>query len=66
VTITADQAQPGDVLLDAEGETWRRGSQHYFWARFTGAVDVYGPWKDSYGPQGDLVLLVRDGKPVAA
>jgi hypothetical protein len=66
VTITADQAQPWDVLLDAEGTTWQRGSQHYFWATFTGPVDVYGPWEPRYGPQGELVLLVRDGKPAVS
>jgi hypothetical protein len=26
-------------------------------------VFFYGPWQDSYGPQGELVLLARGGKP---
>ena len=25
----------------------------------------YGPWVDSYGPQGELDLIARDGKPAA-
>ena len=36
----------------------------YMWAMFAGPVGFYGPWSDSYGPQGDLALLARDGQPV--
>ena len=63
MTITAAEAQPGDVLLDSEGTAWQRGAQLYFWATFTGPVGFYGPWQDSYGPQGPLTLLARNGKP---
>lgn len=64
MTITAHQAKPGDVLLDSAGTAWQRGGPEVFeWATFSGPVGYYGPWLDSYGPQGDLVLLVRDGKP---
>jgi hypothetical protein len=63
MTITAAQAQPGDVLLDSAGTAWQRGSEAYFWATFSGPVGFYGPWQDSYEPQGELVLLARGGKP---
>ena len=63
MTITAPEAEPGDVLLDSEGTTWQRGDAAYEWATFDGLVGYYGPWSDAYGPQGNLVLLVRDGKP---
>jgi len=63
VTITASQAQPGDILLDSDGTAWKRGPELYMWATFAGPVGFYGPWSDSYGPQGDLTLLARDGKP---
>jgi hypothetical protein len=63
VTITAAQAQPGDILLDSSGHAWQRGAEPYQWATFAGPVGFYGPWEDSYGPQGGLVLLARDGKP---
>jgi len=64
VTITASDAEPGDILLDATGQAWQRGPEVFTWSTFTGPVGYYGPWLDSYGPQGVLVLLVRDGKPV--
>ena len=65
MTITASQAQPGDVLLDGTGTVWQRGDEAFNWATFDGLVGYYGPWSDAYGPQGNLVLLVRDGKPAA-
>jgi len=61
--ITAAEAQPGDVLLDAGETEWKRGPEFFSWSTFAGPVGFYGPWEDSYGPQGDLTLLVRDGKP---
>jgi len=64
VTITASQARPGDILLDCEGNAWQRGPEFYDWSTFTGPVAYYGPWQDSYGPQGELALLARDGRPV--
>ena len=63
MTITVADAQPGDVLLDSSGTVWQRGSELYLWATFIGPVLFYGPWMDAYGPQGDLVLLARGGKP---
>jgi hypothetical protein len=63
VTITADQARPGDVLLDTSGTAWQRGGEAFQWSTFAGPVFFYGPWQDSYGPQGELVLLARGGKP---
>ena len=62
--ITAAQAQPGDVLLDSAETEWKRGDEFFTWSTFTGPVGFYGPWSDTYGPQGELTLLVRDGKPV--
>ncbi len=59
--ITAGEARPGDVLLDASGVTWQRGPQSYNWSTFAGPVGFYGPWQESYGPQGDLTVLVRNG-----
>ena len=64
MTITAAEAQPGDVLLDSAGTAWQRGAGPSSWSTFDGPVSFYGPWLDSYGPQGPLVLLTRDGKPV--
>jgi len=53
------------VLLDAGGTTWlRNGREPWDWSTFSGMVCYYGAWKDEYGPQGELVLLVRDGQPV--
>ena len=63
MTITAAEAGPGDILLDAAGTAWQRGAEPYFWAKFSGPVVYYGPWSDAYGPQGELVLLARGGKP---
>ena len=63
MTITAAEARPGDILLDSAETAWQRGPEVYSWATFTGPVVFYGPWMDAYGPQGDLVLLARDGKP---
>ena len=63
MTITASEARPGDVLLDTEGQVWQRGDESYQWSTFSGPVGYDGPWSDAYGPQGELTLLVRDGKP---
>ena len=60
-TITAGQAEPDDVLLDAAGTVWQRGPESFTWSTFTGPVFFYGPWEDSYGPQGDLVLWPAPG-----
>lgn len=62
--ITVGHAQPGDVLLDSSGTVWQRGDEFYTWSTFSGPVLHFGPWEASYGPQGELTLLVRDGKPV--
>ncbi len=64
MTITAAEAQPGDILLDSGGQAWQRGPELFTWATFNGPVGYYGPWEDSYGPVGELTLLVRGGKPV--
>lgn len=63
MTITAAQAQPGDIVLDAQETAWQRGPESYTWATFAGPVGFFGPWNDSYGPQGELTLLARGGKP---
>lgn len=62
--ITASEAQPGDVLLDEAEKVWQRGAELYQWSTFDGPVGFYGPWDPSYGPQGPLDLLVRNGRPV--
>ena len=64
MTIIAAEAESGDVLLDSTGTTWQRGNEAYNWSTFSGPVGFYGPWFDSYGPQGPLTLRVRGGKPV--
>jgi hypothetical protein len=64
--MTLTDARPGDILLDSAGTAWQRGPEVYSWATFSGPVFFYGPWSDAYGPQGELVLLARDGKPAAA
>lgn len=63
MNITVGHARPGDVVLDSEGKAWQRGDEFYTWATFDGPVLVFGPWEASYGPQGELTLLVRDGQP---
>ena len=63
--LTAADAELGDVVLDRQGNCWQRGSGPGAWSTFSGPVMFYGPWLDEYGPQGELVLLVRDGKPQA-
>lgn len=57
-------AMSGDVVLDENGKVWQRGAYPYSWSTFSGPVGFYGDWKPEYGPQGELVLLVRDGTPV--
>lgn len=58
-------AMPGDVLLDSSGKVWKKtGRQVWQWTTFDGPVAYYGDWKPEYGPQGNLVLLVRNGAPV--
>lgn len=64
--LAAADAQPGDVVLDGSGTEWKRGPERFNWSTFTGPVVYEGSWEDSYGPQGDLILLVRDGKPQVA
>jgi hypothetical protein len=61
----AHQARVGDVLLDGHGKVWHRtGIEKWRWETFSGPVAYYGPWLPEYGPQGELTLLVRDGRPV--
>ena len=62
--ITVSEAQPGDIVLDEHAEAWHRGAEFYSWATFDGLVTFFGEWKDEYGPQGRLDLLVRNGHPV--
>lgn len=57
-------AMSGDVVLDASGKVWQRGDTPEQWSTFGGPVVFMGPWKPSYGPQGTLILLVRNGTPV--
>lgn len=64
--LAATDAQPGDVVLDGSGTEWKRGPGRFNWSTFTGPVVYEGSWEDSYGPQGDLILLVRDGRPQVA
>lgn len=66
MTVTQAQAQPGDVLLDPEGMAWKRGAEFFQWSNFDGLVGYEGPWSDSYGPQGECDLLVRNGQRVPA
>ena len=62
--MNVNDAKPGDVLLDEKGTVWQRGDHFYNWSTFSGPVGYYGDWKPSYGPQGELTLLVRDKTPV--
>ena len=63
--ITAHQARPRDIVLDPDGVAWQKDGPGVFeWSTFAGGpVMHYGPWVDSYGPQGELDLIARDGKP---
>ena len=64
-TITADEAKPGDVVLDPGGKLWRAGTGGPDrWSTFDGPIAFFGPWKPEYGPQGDLDLLMRGGQVV--
>ena len=65
MTITQSEALPGDVVLDGGGTCWQRGAERYSWSTFSGPVLVFGPWSDEFGPQGDLTVLARGGKPVS-
>lgn len=62
--MRAEEAQPGDVLLDGSGKCWLRGSGENSWFTFDGPVMFFGPWKEEYGPLGRLDLLARDGRPI--
>jgi hypothetical protein len=64
--MRAEQAKPDDVVIDRQGKVWQRGAQDspVVWSTFDGPVMYFGPWLPSYGPQGDLVLLARGGRPV--
>lgn len=63
--MNVSEARPGDVVMDTQKPpvVWQRGDKFCDWSTFSGPVLYYGEWKELYGPQGDLVLLVRDGKP---
>lgn len=75
VIITAIQAAPGDVVLDAHGSLWRREQR----PSFELVILAETAWRTDYGiepddePQvslddfdafGPIALLMRDGKPV--
>ncbi len=64
--MRAEDARPGDVVLDSAGTCWQRGGGAVRWSTFSGPVTYYGPWLPEYGPQGMLVLLARDGRPAVA
>lgn len=61
--MRADEARPGDVVLDGGGKCWMRGQGQNSWFTFDGPVMFFGEWKPEYGPLGRLTLRVRDGKP---
>jgi hypothetical protein len=64
--ITADQAQPGDVVLAPGDDNFPAGvyqappDVNLAWSGMT-PIGAYGSIPQ---PQGELVLLVRDGAPV--
>jgi hypothetical protein len=60
ITLTAAQAQPGDVVLDASGAVCQYDGDGQ-WERMS-PVGSYGP---PWSPAGVLVLLARDGAPAA-
>lgn len=60
--MTTDELQDGDVVLDSDGKCWQYGGRTGQWSTFSGPVAYFGPWRPEYGPQGELVLLVRDGQ----
>lgn len=63
--MMAQDAQQGDVLLDPDGKVWLRSGENVWnWTTFDGPVGYYGDWLPEYGPQGELILLVREGRPV--
>ena len=67
MTITQADAQPGDILYDTAGMVWQRGAEEFQWSNLEGLYGYYGEWDPmTMGPQGELVLLVRGGKPVTA
>jgi hypothetical protein len=59
--MDAIQARPGDVVLGKDGRFWRREDGPVIWSTFEGPVVFFGPWDPAYGPQGDLLLVFRDG-----
>jgi hypothetical protein len=66
MNITADQARPGDVVLAPGDENFPAGvyqappDANLVWSGMT-PIGAFGPIPK---PQGELVLLVRDGQPV--
>lgn len=59
--MQAADARPGDVLVDGQGEFWKRGGGATIWSTFDGPVTYEGPWLPEYGPQGELTLVFRAG-----
>jgi hypothetical protein len=61
--ITADSAQPGDVVLAPDRNVYQllsRDSGVPVW----GSMDPVGFYGPPWNPEGELVLLLRDGTPV--
>lgn len=63
ISISADQAQPGDVLLDpVDGKVYQLASRDDGipqWMKMNLASFHGVPWN----PEGELILVVRNGVP---
>jgi hypothetical protein len=65
-TLTAADAQPGDVVLAPDGNVYQAPAAGG--AGGWSAMQMIGFYGDPAGtaPAGELILLVRDGSPQAA
>jgi hypothetical protein len=61
VTITAADAEDGDVVRAPDGNVYQ-----YLGDRVWGAIVPVGSYGPPWQPEGELVLLDRRGKPQAA
>jgi hypothetical protein len=61
--MTADEAQPGDVVLDASGNVFQAPDGGGGWSTMQ-PIGYYGP-PEATAPQGELTLIARGGQPAA-
>ena len=58
ILLTADQAEPGDVVLAPDGQVYQYSGDHV-WMH----MDLIGFFGEPWKPEGELRLLLREGTP---